>query len=137
MWNYIQPTRSYARLDFDRTYTFVQSYVYELPFGKDKPFLKSGVGRWALGDWQVSGILSMMGGRPMTFGTTVSANTPGSSITPDMVGAFTVSHVVGGPGGTATWFDTSAFKQPLDADGKTPHLFKSTIIDDYHRIFRV
>ena len=62
-----------------------------------------------------------MSGRPVTFGTNVSANTPGSSITPDLVGAFTVSHAVAGPGGTATWFDTSAFKQPLDADGKTPH----------------
>jgi hypothetical protein len=121
VWNYIQPWRNYSRLDFDRTHTFVQSYVYELPFGKGKPLAKTGVARWILGDWQVSGVLSLMGGRPLTFGTTVSANTPGSSITPDMVGPFTVSHAVAGPGGTATWFDTSAFKQPLDADGKTPH----------------
>jgi hypothetical protein len=28
---------------------------------------------------------------------------------------------VAGTSGTATWFDTSNFKQPLDADGKTPH----------------
>ena len=27
LWNYIQPRRSYSRLDFDRTHTFVQSYV--------------------------------------------------------------------------------------------------------------
>ena len=121
VWNYIQPWRNYSRLDFDRTHTFVQSYVYELPFGKDKPLAKTGVARWVLGDWQVSGVLSLMSGRPLTFGTTVSANTPGSSITPDEVAPFSVSHAVAGPGGTATWFDTSAFKQPLDADGKTPH----------------
>ncbi len=121
LWNYIQPLRSYSRLDFDRTHNFVQSYVYELPFGKNKPYGKTGAARWVLGDWQVSGVLSLMSGRPMTFGTNVSANTPGSSITPDQIGAFTVSHAVAGPGGTATWFDTSAFKQPLDADGKTPH----------------
>jgi hypothetical protein len=121
LWNYIQPQRNYSRLDFDRTHTFVQSYVYELPFGKNKPMARTGVARWVLGDWQLSGVLSLMTGRPMTFGTNVSANTPGSSITPDQVAPFTVSHAVAGPGGTATWFDTSAFKQPLDADGKTPH----------------
>ncbi|MBS1857752.1 MAG: TonB-dependent receptor [Acidobacteria bacterium] len=121
MWNYLQPRRSYARLDFDRAHTFVQSYLYQLPFGKNGRWLKSGPGRWVLGDWQVNGVLTLMTGRPMTFGTTVSANTPGSSITPDIVGNFTVSHAVAGPSGSATWFDTSAFKQPLDADGKTPH----------------
>jgi len=120
-WNYIQTNRNYSRLDFDRTHTFVQSYVYELPFGPGKPLAKTGVARWILGDWQVSGVLSLMSGRPMTFGTTVSANTPGSSITPDQIAPFVISHNVAGPGGTATWFDTSAFKQPLDADGKTPH----------------
>jgi hypothetical protein len=57
----------------------------------------------------------------MTFGTTVSANTPGSSITPDMSGDFNVTHAVAGTKGTVTWFDTTQFKQPLDADGKTPH----------------
>ena len=49
LWNYIQQQRSYSRLDFERRHTFVQSYVYELPFGKGKPFLTTGVGRWALG----------------------------------------------------------------------------------------
>jgi hypothetical protein len=57
----------------------------------------------------------------MTFGTTVSANTPGSSFTPDMTGQFVVLHNVAGTSGTDLWFDTSQFKQPLDADGKTPH----------------
>ena len=122
LWNYIQPRRSYARLDFDRTHTFVQSYLYELPFGKGKHWLQGGPGRWILGDWQINGVLSLMTGRPLTFGTNVSANTPGSSQTPDQVGPINVLHSIAGPGGTALWFDTSsAFRQPLDADGKTPH----------------
>jgi hypothetical protein len=120
-WNYIQQTRAYSRLGFDRTHNFVQSYIYELPFGKNKKFLQSGPGRWILGDWQISGILSLMSGRPLTFSTTVSANTPGSSITPDQTGPVSILHGVAGPGGSALWFDTSSFKQPLDADGKTPH----------------
>jgi hypothetical protein len=121
LWNYIQTNRNYSRLDFDRTHNFVQSYVWELPFGRNKRWLKDGVGRWVLGDWQVNGVLSLMSGRPMTFGTTVSANTPGSSITPDMVGEIKRLHGVAGPGGSELWFDTSNLKQPLDADGKTPH----------------
>jgi hypothetical protein len=121
LWNYIQPTRSYARLDFDRRHNFVQSYLYELPFGKGKPWLHSGIGRWVLGDWQLSGVFTLMTGTPMTFGTTVSANTPGSSITPDITGPVNIFHGVAGPGGTALWFDTSVFKQPLEPDGKTPH----------------
>ena len=36
-----QGHRNWARNDFDRTFTFVQSYVYQLPFGKGKHFLKS------------------------------------------------------------------------------------------------
>jgi hypothetical protein len=120
-WNYLQPRRSYAALDFDRRNSFVQSFVYELPFGANKPWAKTGVARWLLGDWQVSGVITMMSGRPMTFGSTVSINTPGSSGTPDQIGDMKVTHDVAGPGGTATWFDTSVYRQPLDADGKTPH----------------
>ena len=121
LWNYIQPTRSYARLDFDRNHTFVQSYVYEFPFGKNKRWLQSGPGSWVLGDWQLSGVFTLMTGRPITFGTNVSANTPGSSITPDQTAEINVLHSIAGPGGSTPWFDTSTFKQPLDADGKTPH----------------
>jgi hypothetical protein len=121
LWNYLQPRRSYSRLDFDRTHNYVQSFIYDLPFGKGKPWLKSGPGRWVLGDWQLSGVFSLMTGRPLTFGTTVSANTPGSSITPDQTGEIKVLHGIAGPTGSTTWFDTTPFKQPYDADGKTPH----------------
>jgi len=121
LWNYIQPRRSYARLEFDRTQAFVQSYSFELPFGKGKPWLRAGIGRWILGDWQLSGMFTLMTGQPLTFGTTVSANTPGSSQTPDQTGPITRLHNIAGPGGSALWFDTSPFKQPLDSDGRTPH----------------
>jgi hypothetical protein len=121
LWNYIQPRRSYSRLDFDRTHTFVQSYVWQLPFGKGQRWVQSGIGGMILGDWQVNGVFTLMSGRPITFGTTVSANASGNSLTPDMVGEFKVLHGVAGPGGSDLWFDTSAFRQPLDADGKTPH----------------
>ena len=59
--------RGYARLDFDRRHTFVQSYVYELPFGKNKKYLTSGAGQWIAGGWQLNGVLSLMTGRPFTI----------------------------------------------------------------------
>jgi hypothetical protein len=121
LWNYIQQDRNYARLDFDRTHTVVQSYVYQLPFGKDRRWLQTGPARWILGDWQANGVLTLMSGRPMTFGTTVAINTPGSTATPDQIGEISRQHGVAGPGGSALWFDTTALKQPLDADGRTPH----------------
>jgi len=126
LWNYIQQRRGYARLDFDRRHTFVQSYVYEFPFGKGKKFLTSGIGRWVAGGWQLNGVLSLMTGRPFTMGTNVSANTPGSSITPDRKGEINITKVVAGTVGTGTWFDTTGcvpvvtascfVQQPLDAD---------------------
>jgi len=121
LWNYIDQKRSYARLDFDRTQSFTQSYLYELPFGKGKRFLQSGIGRWILGDWQLNGVLTLMTGRPFTVGTNVSINTPGSSATADIIGPIKTLHNIAGPGGSALWFDTSNFAQPLNADGKTPH----------------
>ncbi len=121
LWNYLQPGRNYAPLDFDRTHTLVQSYLYELPFGKNRRWVQGGVGRWLLGDWQVNGVFNLMSGRPLSFLTTVSPNTPGTTLTPDMTGPINLQHGVAGPGGSALWFDTSSFSQPVGADGKTPH----------------
>ena len=44
----------------------VLSYVYELPFGHDKPFVNSGVGSWILGGWRTSGIYTFSSGTPFT-----------------------------------------------------------------------
>lgn len=121
LWNYIDQRRSYSRLDFDREHSFVQSYLYQLPFGPGKRWAKEGPASWIIGGWQLNGVLTLMTGRPFTFGTTVAANSAGNSLTPDQFGPFQVTGVVAGTSGTATWFDTSAFKQPLDADGRTPH----------------
>jgi len=65
--------RSSASLD--RRWAYVVSAVYELPFGKDKPFLQSGVGRHILGGWQIGGILSLLAGTP--DGHSFNQNTTG------------------------------------------------------------
>ncbi len=54
----INGRRNYARTDFDRTLSFVQSYVYQLPFGVGKKWLTHGPATWVLGNWQLSGVLT-------------------------------------------------------------------------------
>jgi hypothetical protein len=40
---YLDPRRDYAPLNWNRTHTYSQSFVYELPFGRNKPLLHDGM----------------------------------------------------------------------------------------------
>jgi hypothetical protein len=107
--NYIDFQRNYSVTSRNRAHTFVQSYVYELPFGKNKHFLTSGPASWILGGWGVSGVLTRMSGAPLHFTADGKAlNAPGSTQYPNQVAPF---QVLGGID-TALWFNTSAFVQP-------------------------
>ena len=103
---YVDPQRSYARNDYDRTQTFVQSYVYDLPVGPGKRWLRSGPLANVLGGWRVSGILTLMTGSPFTIGGGSALNTPGSSQTANQVKDVTLLHGIniGNP-----WFDPTSF----------------------------
>jgi len=108
---YINPRRSYARTQYDRTHTFVQSYIYELPFGKSKRYLQYGVGSWLAGDWQISGVWAIMSGLPLNFTTSTGPlNAPGTNTTnsPNIAGTVRVLHGID----TANWFDPSNFSAP-------------------------
>lgn len=58
---------NYAWSDFDRRHVFQGTYVYELPFGKDK-WLRSNnkVVDYLVGGWQLAGTVIWMSGRPFT-----------------------------------------------------------------------
>jgi len=104
---YINQRRDYARNDFDRTQTFVQSIVYDLPFGKGKRFVSSGVGAAILGDWRVSSFLTLMSGLPLYFtDSSASLLAPDNTQTPELVAPVRILHGVG-PGNP--WFSTSSF----------------------------
>jgi hypothetical protein len=104
---YINPRRSYGRNDFDRTNTFVQSIVYDLPFGKGKRFVSSGVGAAIVGDWRVSTFLTLMSGLPLFFtDSNASLLAPNNTQTPNLVAPVQILHGVG-PGNP--WFSTSSF----------------------------
>lgn len=51
---------------FDIRYKWSFSYVYELPFGHGKAYLAGGPASRILGGWQVSGILTLQSGMPVT-----------------------------------------------------------------------
>jgi hypothetical protein len=107
---YINFQRNHARNDFDRTHTFVQSYVYDLPFGAGKHWLNSGIASRVLGGWRVNGILSLYSGLPFTVTASGTAlNAPGNTQTADQVAPVQILHNIG-PG--AQWFSTSSFAQP-------------------------
>jgi len=113
---YINQSRNYARNDFDRTHTFVQSIVYDLPFGKGKRFVSSGVGAAIVGGWRISSFLTLMSGLPLFF--TASSGgllAPGNTQTPNLVAPVQILH---GIGTSNPWFSTSSFAAPTgDAFG--------------------
>ena len=93
---------------FDVRHRFVSSVLYELPFGKGKPFLTDGVGGALLGGWQISTILSKSSGFPRTaFTGTDRSNTGGGQDRPDLTGQDPIL-----PSDQQTiqrWFNTAAF----------------------------
>ncbi len=52
----------------DVPYTFSSALLYELPFGKGHPFLKSGIAGAVLGGWQLGAVLRYQSGVPVSFG---------------------------------------------------------------------
>jgi Carboxypeptidase regulatory-like domain len=107
---YIDQRRNYARNDFDRTHTFVQSMVYDLPFGNGRRWVSSGVGAAILGGWRVSSFLTIMSGLPLFFtANSTSLLAPGNTQTPNLVAPVQLLH---GIGVTNPWFTSSSFAAP-------------------------
>jgi hypothetical protein len=113
-----QHHRNWGLNDFNRYITFVQSYVYQLPFGKGKHFLNSGSRalNMVAGGWQVEGILTVMTGTPftVTYSSTYLNLSQGGTNTPELVNPnVSILHGInttsngGGP-----WFDPTAFGAP-------------------------
>lgn len=73
----------------DVRHRMVASYVYELPFGAGKAFLKNAGGGWnrVIGGWQINGITSLQTGRPFTVNSpSDQSNTGSANPRPDATG---------------------------------------------------
>jgi hypothetical protein len=102
--------------DFDRPHNFQANFVYELPFGKGKPFASTGFGRWVLGGWQVNGLASLYSGSP--FSVTADGaglNMPGSTQRADQVGPV---RKLGNYGRGQSYYDWLSFRSVTNAAGQ-------------------
>lgn len=80
--------REYGPLEFDVVNRVSISYIYELPFGKGKPFLKdaSGALNQVVGGWQINGITTLQGGFPVTASLGYSLGNTFTNSRPDAIG---------------------------------------------------
>ncbi len=106
------PSRDYARSDFDVGQRFVASFVYNLPFGRGKKFLGTSnkATDLAVGGWELTGITTFQKGFPFSvlandkYGL-LSAYTQRADITGTANSGFHKS--------LNQWFNTASFAQPL------------------------
>lgn len=110
---YLDPSRDYAPLNWNRTQTFTSSYVYDLPFGKKRRYLQRGPAAAVLGDWQWSGIVTAGTGEPLFITASSSQlNAPGNTQVPNLVKPF---HKLYHIGAGRQWFDPTSFAAPTGA----------------------
>ena len=105
--------RDYGLSDFNVDHRLVTSFVYELPFGRNKRYLSDipAIANHVLGGWQINGIVTFQDGFPMTI---QAADLGGLN---DTFGT-NRANVVGDHELSASerdidrWFNTNAFEQP-------------------------
>jgi hypothetical protein len=88
--------------DYDVTHTFSSSWVYEVPWAKNKLY----------GGWQLSGILYLRGGLPLTIGQTQGVQSTGTGNRPNRICDGNLSNPT-----IDKWFDTSCFVRTPDITG--------------------
>ena len=102
--------RSWQRTSFDSTYNYANSFLYLLPFGPDGKWMREGAAGKIFGDWQVTGVFSLISGTPIDFtAAAATLRAPGNSQTPNVTGT---PAVLGGIGQGDPWFDTTVFSAP-------------------------
>jgi hypothetical protein len=105
----------------DIRHTFTTNWVYELPFGRGRSFLKEGIAEKILGGWELSGITQARTGRQLTVsitraagdvpdGNTGTGGTNGSVQRPDLIPGASLKP----PSGQSAdlWINPAAFATP-------------------------
>src|SRR2546425_2401836 len=99
-------SRSLGLAGFNRTLSFVQAFVWSIPFARGT----HGIARWALDGWQLSGLFARQSGTPLdvtTSGTNLHA--PGNTQRANVNGT---PRILGNTGPGQLYFDTSVYSTP-------------------------
>ena len=95
---------------FDVRHRFVASPVYELPIGKGKPFVSSGIAAAIIGGWQIAPLIQVQSGSPLTATLSGNYSNTGDAVArPNLIG----NPQNGAPHTPAGWFNISAFQVPI------------------------
>jgi hypothetical protein len=100
--NVYDPEYNYGPADYDITHTFSSSWIYEVPWANNKLY----------GGWQISGILLLRGGLPLTVTQTQGVQSTGTGNRPNRICDGNLSDPT-----IDKWFDTSCFAPPTDITG--------------------
>ncbi|MGH9589868.1 MAG: hypothetical protein ACRD25_05705, partial [Terracidiphilus sp.] len=108
-----EPRLDYGNCAYLARHTFVANYVYDLPFGHDRRFLKHGVLSEAIGDWTFSGVTTYETGPPFSVTFVAPSTYPGwiagrANVVPG-VDPYVRNHK---HSKTATWLNPDAFAPP-------------------------
>jgi hypothetical protein len=91
----------------DMRHIFNLSGIWELPFGKNKPYLSHGFASILVGGWQANGIVSIHSGTPFSISADgTSLNAPGSQQRADQVAT---THILG-VHGSNPYVDPTSFR---------------------------
>jgi hypothetical protein len=102
----------YGPSSLQRHHRFVWASVYELPFGKNKSLLNSGVGAAVLGGWSLTSLIQAQSGAPFSIASIVntcncfSQGNQGVNI----IGSPNTHSNSGFDPTKTTWFDPNAFQ---------------------------
>jgi hypothetical protein len=98
--------KSWGYADFDRSHIYVSTFVWALPWFKDD----AGITKWVLGNWQVSGLLTMMSGTPVNItANAATLRAPGNTQFPNQLGD---AEILGNIGPGQKYFDVTQFAAP-------------------------
>lgn len=101
----------YGLSDFDMRQRLSFSGIWQLPFGSNGRWLKSGTSQHFLGDWQIASIVTLQSGQPLTavLATALSGTQSNGTDRPDLIAN---PALPGGQRNASRWFNTSAFAAP-------------------------
>jgi hypothetical protein len=100
---------------FDATHMFTLSHVWDIPVGKGKTYLNGihPVLNGFIGNWQLSGILTLRSGFPLTIQGGNNSGTNSRGARASVVDGRSGNNTLGQVGQGTRWFDTTVYRNTL------------------------